>query len=974
MTEATHAFIINIDPHPALGMQGSVWVSPLLEGEPSLAEARLTPASAAGYGLEAGHPLVWLVREAEAWTEQAILAHFSRGKKGPRSLQELAADPERKKLLTDYCSRKVGAWLEKAVQTGCRLCSGLSRNGMVRSQEIAWVPLADAPSLEFHRTGEGIRYRLELLANGKPFPLLGKKLQVLAGPDGWALLERWLIRMADVPSSLLKPFTEKEEVLIPESHVQTYMRRFILPMAARAEVRAEGFRIIEHRRISGKRLGIIQDLFSGQYRCRLAFQYERLWIPAYESGAVRQRLAEEAGEFVIHRYLRDPQSELALLESLHPLGLDLALQGQMAFREEGTGATLEAAARWFCAMTGRLREEGWDLEPLHTPQGTLLPDTPKLEEAEPAEGTDWFDLRARVVVGDSQLPFAEMAGTITSGLPFHPLSGGRCFLVPEAWFREYADWFLLGKVEGTTIRVTRAQGEALRQRRLETVEAVDLTAPEVSLLPPPGGLQATLRPYQQEGYSWLAALWDAGLGGCLADDMGLGKTLQTIALLLHIRQGMTPAAGSARGGQLDLFAMSAGPSQALPPLGVVIIAPSSLLFNWQSEIARFAPALKTLIHSGPSRARDPETLRSADVLITSYTLVVRDIELLEQLSLRCAVLDESQHIKNRDSKTFQCVHRLRTRARYTLTGTPVENGLGDLWSQMQCINPGLLGSWAVFRNHYLQPIERQGDETKMEALRHLVRPFLLRRRKEEVARDLPPLSEQIVWCDMTEDQEECYHRERNAVRSLLLRQVAEGQPAGAPMILNALMRLRQIANYPGLIPEFEALGSGKAEVIRAELDTLRRAGHRGLVFSAFLQHLQVYARWLEREGIPYDTLTGVDSARAKKEAGDAMQAEQVQFLLITLRAGGAGLNLTGADYVLLADPWWNPAVERQAIARAHRIGQQRPVTALRFITRGTIEEKILRLQQRKQRWSDDLLEEADFLGQLSPAELGELVE
>jgi superfamily II DNA or RNA helicase len=976
MTEVTHAFIINIDPHPALGMQGSVWVSPLLEGQPSLAEARLTPASAPGYGLEAGHPLVRLVEDAEIWTEKAVLAHFNRQKRGPKSLEELAADPDRKKALQSYANRKVSDWLTRAVATGCRLCSGLNRNGMIHSQEIAWVPVSEAPLLTFDREAEGIRYRLELRTGKGPFPLLGKTLHALAGPDGWALLERWLIRLEGAPATVLKPFTEKEEVLIPEKHVRTYMRAFILPMAEKAEVHARGFRIIEHGAITEPRLGVIQDIFSDQWYCRLAFRYGDVWFPAYESRMGRQRLAEEqGGEFVIHRYLRDLPAEKQWTDSLESLGLIRSSAGALTFADLAEGADLGTAAGWLIRQMPALRAAGWHLEPLHAPQGQLLLEAARIEEAELLEGPDWFDLHARVLIGEDSLPLTALADTITGQVPFHPLPGGRCFRVPDEWFREYADWFQLGQVDGEAIRITRAQGEAFRQRRREEPSGPsEIRAPESGLIPVPGGLEATLRPYQQEGFSWLAGLWDAGLGGCLADDMGLGKTVQTIALLLHIRGWLRPeplAAESA--GQLDLFA-AAPASDELSPLGVLIIAPSSLLFNWQSELQRFAPGLQVLIHSGPERARSPEPLRRADVLITSYALLVRDIELLEGLHLRCAVLDESQFVKNRDSKTFQCVHRLRTRARYTLTGTPVENSLGDLWSQMQCINPGLLGAYARFRELYLHPIERGGDQEKMEALRQLVRPFLLRRRKEDVARDLPPLSEQIVWCDMTEEQAALYAAERAEVRALLLRQIGGGDAAGAPVVLNALMRLRQIANHPALLPEFAGMSSGKAETICAELATIEQAGHRGLLFSAFLRHLSVYREWLESRGIPYDTLTGEDNRQAKKQAEDALQAEKIRFLLLTLKAGGAGLNLTAADYVLLADPWWNPAVERQAIARAHRIGQSRPVMALRFITRGTIEEKILRLQQRKQQWSDDLLEEADFLRRLSPDELGELVE
>lgn len=974
MDPQEYRFLINLDPHPYLGALCSVWVAPVLEGEVSLVESRLTPGNLSDFGAGPDSLLSKLVCEAERYQEKMVLDHFNRTRKVARSLEEYAQEPTRKKALQSYTDRWVNLWLEQAVVSGYTLCFGLRRGAFVHSQSLRYLRLEDRPELTFLRQPEGIRYRLRLFQGGQVWPILGMKYQALSVKHGWALLDRTLVHLEDTPASLLKPFTEKEEVFIPGKHVPVFMKGFLLRAAEKADVLAEGFEILEHTRIEGWRLGIIQDLFHGHYKCRQGFSYGGAWFMGYDARISHQRLVEQdADDYVIHRYVRNPAEEEERALALQQSGLALAEPGILHFSEGEKSAELADAAAWLVRHADELTAAGWQLEPLHTPQGILLPKPAKVVEHTLEEGNDWFDIHARVQVGEYDLPFTALRSSITEGVPFHALPDGLCFHIPADWFQLYADWFVLGEIAGEQFRLTRAQYLSIRQKGT-IATASESVAPSVEWekVPAPAALQATLRPYQEAGFAWLAGLYNAGLGACLADDMGLGKTIQTIALLLHIQEGLTPSAPLSAPVQMDLFGTSAA-EETVSPVGALIIAPSSLLYNWESELRRFAPSLRVLMHSGSQRFRDPGVLSRQDVLITSYALVVRDAELLSRIPLRCAILDESQHIKNRDSKTFKAVHRLHTDVRITLTGTPIENSLSDLWSQMQFINPGLLGQYEQFRTHYQTPIERKGDEEKREALKQLVRPFLLRRRKEEVARDLPALHEQIVWCDMHEAQAACYEEERNAVRRLLLRQLETGQSVGAPVVLNALMRLRQIANYPAILPEYAEIPSGKAEVLCGELETIARSGHRALVFSAFLQHLRVYRNWLEQNSIPYDTLTGEDSAVEKKAAEDALQQERVQFLLLTLKAGGAGLNLTAADYVLLADPWWNPAVEKQAVARAHRIGQTRPVLALRFITRGTIEEKILRLQERKQQWSDDLIDEPAFLQGLLPEELRDLV-
>jgi len=374
--------------------------------------------------------------------------------------------------------------------------------------------------------------------------------------------------------------------------------------------------------------------------------------------------------------------------------------------------------------------------------------------------------------------------------------------------------------------------------------------------------------------------------------------------------------------------------------------PASLVFNWQRELAQFAPGLFVYAHAGPKRLKDIRAIAGHDVVLTTYHTARQDLNLLGKLEWRAIVLDESQQIKNRESELSKVVRALRGQFKVSLSGTPIENSLADLWTQMEFINPDTLGSFREFREAFLLPIEKSNDEAAKQRLFARIRPFFLRRTKEEVAPDLPALSEQVFYSEMTPTQHKQYEKTKSAVRNEILSLFDD--PKTRVMALQALMRLRQLANHPALVEPETDLGSGKFDDVLAQWDTVQRAGHKVLFFSSFEKHLQLFRREFEQRRQPYAWLTGDTAVPERaREVGRFQDDPAVQAFFMTIKAGGVGLNLTAADYVFLLDPWWNPAVEDQAIARAHRIGQTRPVTALRFIARDTIEEKIRQLQERK---------------------------
>ena len=490
---------------------------------------------------------------------------------------------------------------------------------------------------------------------------------------------------------------------------------------------------------------------------------------------------------------------------------------------------------------------------------------------------------------------------------------------------------------------------------MRVVRAVLTAAKELSPRPPQG-LTATLRDYQLEGFRWLTRLAAWGQGACLADDMGLGKTVQTIALLL----------GRAKEG---------------PQL---VIAPTSVCWNWAAEFARFAPTLRVSSYhelaAGPARAAALQGLGKRDVLIVSYGLLVREVENLRAQRFATVVFDEAQALKNADTLRTKAARRLTADLRLALSGTPLENHLGELWSLFSVVFPGLLGSWGQFRDRFASPIERVQDPDARAALARIIRPFILRRTKAEVARELPPRTEIQVPIALSPEEHELYEDARLAAVAELtpqskdVREVRDG-PDGKRRfeVLAALTRLRLLASHPRLYDPRSKVASSKMRRLLELLEELRTEGHRALVFSQFTSHLALVRQELASRGFHVQYLDGATAAAARKALVQAFQDGEGEVFLISLTAGGTGLNLTGADYVIHLDPWWNPAVEDQATDRAHRIGQTRPVTVYRLITRGTIEEKILALHSSKRALVAGVLDGTNAAARLSTRDLMELL-
>ena len=564
---------------------------------------------------------------------------------------------------------------------------------------------------------------------------------------------------------------------------------------------------------------------------------------------------------------------------------------------------------------------------------------------------DWFGVEGEVEVDGGSIPLAALLDAVRRGRRYVRVGPGR-FAEIEVDLRKRAaaaDDVLHAGRKGLEVAlpgVAMLEGlvedaghleAALRWRelvsRLDAARALEPVLPD--------GLTATLRPYQVEGFRWMMRLAAWGAGACLADDMGLGKTVQALALLLSRAER--------------------GPT--------LVIAPTSVGPNWIREAERFAPSLRPKLYRGLGRAALLAEAGPGDLLVTSYALAVRDAEALGKVRFGTLVLDEAQAIKNALTRRARAIGELDAELRVALTGTPVENHLGELWSLMRVLTPGLLGSWDHFRDRFAGPIERDHDAGRSAALSRLVRPFLLRRTKAEVAPELPPRTEIERFVDLSAAERRLYDDARRAA----LETLALGAGDARFAIFAALTRLRRLACHPRLHDPGSPVPSSKLAALLETVRELREEGHRALVFSQFTSHLALVREALDREGITYAYLDGSTPSEERTRRIDAFQDGHADLFLISLKAGGTGLNLTAADYVIHLDPWWNPAVEDQATDRAHRIGQTKAVTVIRLVARGTIEEAVLALHKDKRALAASVFDEEGSPARLSAEELAGLI-
>jgi SNF2 family DNA or RNA helicase len=809
------------------------------------------------------------------------------------------------------------------------------------------------PVFIFTRNDEETTYNLSLESGGKLIDMKKSFIDILCMSPCLIREDHRILFVSDIDGSKLKPFLSKEFIQIPKKTELKYFGSFVQNAINNFKVKGTGFDIIEFTPEKEVCLQLETGL-KGSPVLILTYNYQGNRIFANDPQQSFTIFENRDDKFTFRKYHRDPEWENECRIRLEELsffsddGISFFAVSSEKKGENELYTMIEAVNRNYSdisdagfVLTSRL-SMNYNFMPVNIEISSRLIN-------------DWFDLKAIVKIGQWEIPFTRFRKNIISGIREFELPDGTVAILPEAWFSKYKNIFEFGKSSEDSITLHKQHfsllDDTLSDEGKPLFEKLEkLLIPEhLPELDPPAGLNCQMRQYQAEGLNWLNFLQTSGLGGCLADDMGLGKTIQTLAMLQHNKENLKPDNIPSKECEPDLF------STAETRLTSLIVVPASLIYNWENEIRRFVPQMASYCYKGNQRKKSASWFRNFDIIISSYHTVRQDIEFLSSFRFHYIILDESQTIKNPGSAVYRTMIRLKSDFRLVLTGTPVENSLTDLWSQLNFVNPGLLGDLSFFRKEFASPIEKAGDDDREDKLRKIIKPFILRRTKDMVASDLPPLTEQTVFCDMTEEQYKTYEEEKSAVRNSIFKSIeSTGLEKSAIVVLQGLMKLRQISNHPILANDEYISGSGKFETVLQDMESVISEGHKILVFSSFVKHLALYSAELTKKRIRFSLLTDASTNR-ERIVNNFQDDPENKIFLISLKAGGVGLNLTAADYVFILDPWWNPASEMQAMNRAHRIGQEKSVFMYKYITTNSIEEKITRLQEKKSKLADTFI-------------------
>jgi len=896
-----------------------------------------------------------LLKLIENYSDEAIMKKFSKKAANPNFFQQMDTD-----LFQNHISPYIDKYMYKCVllmmKGNTRLFLKQAKYSNLYDEDIVKInPTFTDSVFYFNRDEIGTQYRLKISHEGQHIDLLKKNIKMVCTQPCCFVYLNKLFVFKGLSGKKLIPFLTKDSVSIPRQAEDKYYQSFILNTIKESEVKATGFDIIESRPPRKTILSLEQDLALRPVII-VKFKYESSLYLADSISNVFVSLEKVQGNYSFKKFVRDRIWEDGQLGLLKKLGLKYK-NGYWNPEDNKQKSEVEnyyRAIEWLSENNTDLENQGYHIlqnkinKKYFTGTQTL--------DIQIKNNEDWFDIYAMVKFGEYQVPFIRLRKFILNKIREFELPSGEIAILPLEWFSSYRDIFPFAKLDGNIIKLKKHHFQLLQDkikgidcnyfRKLEQINSNSDHPIDV-----PAELKAKLRSYQKDGYSWMYQLRENQLGGCLADDMGLGKTIQTLTLLLKIRKKDTlsflPEPHDEERIQLSLFEPLPAPSEIQP--ASMIVMPTSLIHNWNNEIQKFAPSLKVYKHVGALRNKSSmaSAIRNYDVILTTYGTIRNDYEMLRSFEFHYLILDESQNIKNSSSKTYKSIVEIRSKHKLVITGTPIENSLSDLWSQFNFLNQGLLGSLPFFKREFITPIEKNNDEEQQKKLQKLIRPFVLRRTKEEVASDLPALTEQIRYCEMTDEQREIYETEKSAIRNTILKNIeSNGIKKSALVVLQGLTKLRQLSNHPSLVTKENETESGKFNEIYRCLENLVAEKHKVLIFSSFVKHLELLQTKIEAENWKYSRLTGKTTNR--QEVIQQFQNDPDNHIfLISLKAGGVGLNLTSADYVFIIDPWWNPAAENQAINRAHRIGQDKKVFVYRFITEDSIEEKIQTLKSKK---------------------------
>ena len=888
-----------------------------------------------------------ILTACESLKPDFIFKKFSTKIKSAKTIADLQKDSKIDFAIRQHLKLNLSCFYTLIVEEQFPLSVNMSAEKDFFRSRMEIAPLYFEPQIQFDKHDDGITYTLSLKENENTFLPMNSSIEILLDEPGWLVINKKLGQLKNLNAKKLQPFLSKKSIEIPSKLVENYFKNFIPEIAKKIDIQATGFEIELRDTIVGCTIQPVYDFFKNCYYLNLFFDYNGYLFDASKT--------KNTHSFVDFNIINKPKIIQFKRNKKEKLYTDKVLEiGLIKIKNELFSSNSDAEnhdpyvnIQWIINHKEELENLGFTVQNLKLESKEIITESHSVLASKEETKEDWFDIKIMITIGIFSINFSAIIPNIKSKERLFLLPDGNYFLIPLEWMSKYSSLAKLATPENENLLLRKSNFTALDsipEIKDNVIHQAEYTASDL--------LKATLRPYQIEGVKWLLAHFNSNLGACLADDMGLGKTLQTLAVLVAVQEQLGYTTKTTN---FDLFQNETTVERE--PLKALIVLPSSLVFNWYNESAKFTPHFSKMQYVGNDRKLLAHRLESSDLIFTSYSILHRDISILEKCNFRYLILDESQYIKNKNSKIFKAINKINTAHKIALSGTPIENSLDDLWSQMQFINPDILGMYPFFAENFKIPIEKKHDENSLSELKNLIHPYILRRTKEQVLKDLPELTEQIYYCDMDPEQEKLYEKEKSKARNFLLK--TDGSSPDKISIINTLMKLRQLSNHPKMVDQESDIDSGKYIAVTHYLESLVKGKQKAIIFSSFVTNLNFYTDWCKENKIPFCEITGeTPAAKREQQVNMFQEKEEPLLFFISLKAGGVGLNITKASYVLFLDPWWNPFAEKQGVGRAHRIGQLNKVNVIRFISKNTVEEKIIKLQESKKLLSDSLLEES----------------
>lgn len=912
-----------------------------------------------------------LIKWMDEMQQEAIIKKYNPKKLKPKEFLRKIYDPKTgNKTVQELLETRLESLRAKVLDhlDGKRFFE-MGNDGNPIWREIHIMPEKASVLFHFRKNEDNTHYFPTIKYGTEKLEWQYKNAYLICHEPAWLVVNNCLYSFSKgVDGKKLQPFLNKKFIVIPQKVEKEYYKKFVTQLVAAFDVYAVGFDIKVERSQPKPVLVLTElpnspktDLFGNpleevaedQMVFDLQFQYGDYTFRGENRIENNVELEERGGQYIFHKVVRDLSREKFYANYLQNLSLDISA-GKVALPKS-------KAFGWISSYKENLEDLGVRIQQHVSQKGKRYFIGHAAISVEVKENIDWFDVHAVIRFGSYEIPFHKIRRLLLQGKSEFELPSGELAVIPNSWFVNYSEMFaFMEEQESEQHTLVLKKHHIALAQELQSNNLLQLTLSrkleklrdfsQIEDYSLPDSFRGTLRPYQKAGYDWLRFLSEYKFGGCLADDMGLGKTVQTLAMLAFEKEQH-------------------------PDSTSLLVMPTSLIYNWELEARKFTPNLRILVYSGGQRLKDSAQFAKYDLVLTSYGITRLDLEVLKDFPFNYVILDESQAIKNPGSIIAKAVNELNCRQRLILTGTPVENGTMDLWSQMNFINRGLLGNQNTFKRQFLLPIEKMNDKDKAIKLHAMIKPFILRRLKSQVATELPEKVVNVKYSTMTQEQEKAYEQVKSYYREKIVREIGvPGMKNQQFTLLRGLTQLRQMANHPKLTDKDYAGDSGKLEDITHMIKATVSEGHKVLVFSQFVRHLAIVKEFLHEENIKYAYLDGTTKYR-QGQVRAFQENPDIKLFLISLKAGGVGLNLTKAEYVFLLDPWWNPAVEAQAIDRAHRIGQENKVIIYKFITRNSVEEKIMALQERKMALAGELIStEESFVKSLSKEDIEALLD